>query len=157
MSTMESKTYDDLEIGSTGSFSKQLTEDDIIMFAASSGDVNPVHLDDEYAKASIFKERIAHGMWSAGLISACLATEMPGPGTVYLGQNLSFRLPVKLGDTLTVTLTVKEKLDEKKFLVIDCKVVNQDDKLVVLGEAQVMPPREKMTIDAPVLPKITIA
>ena len=153
---MESKTYDDLEVGSTGSFTKTLTENDIIMFAASSGDVNPVHLDDEYAKSTRFKGKIAHGMWSAGLISACLATVMPGPGTVYLGQNLSFRLPVKIGDTLTVSLTVKEKLEEKKFLVIDCKVVNQDDKLVVMGETQVMPPRERMTFDVPVLPNITI-
>lgn len=126
------------------------------MFAASSGDVNPVHLDDEYAKSTIFKEKIAHGMWSAGLISACLATVMPGPGTVYLGQNLSFRLPVKVGDILTVTLTVKEKLDDKKYLIIDCKVVNQDDKLVVVGDAQVMPPREKMQLDVPILPNITI-
>ena len=157
MATMESMTYDELEVGTQASFTKQLTDDDIIMFATTSGDVNPVHLDDEYAKTTMFKGRIAHGMWSAGLISATLATVMPGPGTVYLGQNLSFRLPVKIGDTLTVTLTIKEKLDDKKNLVIDCKVVNQDDKLVVTGDAKVMPPREKMQLEVPVLPEITIA
>ena len=157
MATMESMTYDELEVGTQASFTKQLTDDDIIMFAATSGDVNPVHLDEEYARTTMFKGRIAHGMWSAGLISAALATVMPGPGTVYLGQNLSFRLPVKIGDTLTVTLTIKEKLDDKKYLVIDCKVVNQDDKLVVTGDAKVMPPREKMQLEVPVLPEITIA
>ena len=128
----------------------------MVMFAATSGDVNPVHLDEEFAATTMFKGRIAHGMWTAGVISAAIAMEMPGPGTIYLGQSLSFRAPVKLGDTVTVELEVTEKQDDKKFVTLACKVVNQKGKTVVKGEAQVMAPTEKLSITAPKLPNISI-
>jgi len=153
---LKSIPYDELEIGQTATFSKTLTETDLVLFAHASGDVNPVHLDEEFAKKTPFKTRIAHGMWSAGLISAALANILPGPGTVYLGQNLSFRRPVVLGDTLTVKLTVSGKQDEKKFVTLDTEVVNQDDKLVVKGEATVMAPGKGGEVEAPVLPPVTI-
>ena len=153
---MQSTPYDALEIGQTATFSKTLTEDDLVMFAKTSGDVNPVHLDEEFAKGTPFKTRIAHGMWSAGLISAGLATVLPGPGTIYLGQNLSFRRPVLLGDTLTVKLTVSGKQDEKKWVTIDTEVFNQDEKLVVKGEATVMAPAVAGEVVAPDLPNVTI-
>ncbi len=156
MSTLVNKPYDTLQEGDTATFAKTLTEKELVLFAAVSGDVNPVHLDADFAKTSMFGERIAHGMWSGSLISAALATTLPGPGTIYLGQELSFRRPVKLGDTLTVQLTVKEKQDKKKIVILDCLVTNQKDEKVVTGTATVIAPSEAVELEAPVLPEITI-
>ncbi len=155
MSTLENRPYDTLNIGDDASFEKTLTEKELVLFAAVSGDVNPLHLDAEFAKTTMFGEQIAHGMWSGSLISAALATTLPGPGTIYMGQDLSFRRPVKLGDTLTVKLTVKEK-KEKNVVLIDCLVTNQKDEKVVLGTATVIAPTEKAVLEAPELPKITL-
>lgn len=157
MSQLKSKTYKELEIGDQGQFSKTVTERDIILFGETSGDVNPVHFDEAYAAKTIFKKRIAHGMWSASLISTCIGTVMPGPGSIYLGQTLDFKLPVRLGDTLTAVVTIDQKIDEKKLLIINCVVSNQNDEVVVSGEAKVMPPRKGAELTAPSLPKITIA
>jgi acyl dehydratase len=126
-----------------------------VLFAAVSGDVNPVHLDSEFAAESMFKERIAHGMWSGSLISAALATVMPGPGTIYLEQSLTFKRPVKLDDTLTVTLTVLRK-ERRNRVVFQCDVRNQNNEQVVTGEAKVVAPNEKISLRRPNLPKITI-
>ncbi|MEJ1298490.1 MAG: MaoC/PaaZ C-terminal domain-containing protein [Candidatus Sedimenticola sp. (ex Thyasira tokunagai)] len=156
MTIMESIPYQELEIGATATYEKSLTEEDLVLFATTSGDVNPVHLDEAYAADSMFKGRIAHGMWSAGLISAALATVLPGPGSIYLGQSLNFRRPVRLGDRLTVTLKVKEKRDDKQIVTIDCKVKNQDGRLVVDGEASVIAPKERVRVERPQLPEITI-
>ncbi|SDW61548.1 MaoC/PaaZ C-terminal domain-containing protein [Marinobacter mobilis] len=153
--TLKNMTYDELSVGDSADFSRTLTEDELVLFAAVSGDVNPVHLDSEFAATTLFKERIAHGMWSGSLISAALATTLPGPGTIYLEQNLAFKRPVKLGDTLTVTLTVKEK-QPKNRVVIECAVRNQEGQQVVSGEAKVMAPTESVELDAPTLPNITI-
>lgn len=155
MSTLENRPYDTLNIGDSATFDKTLTEKELVLFAAVSGDVNPLHLDAEFAKTTLFGEQIAHGMWSGSLISAALATTLPGPGTIYMGQELSFRRPVKLGDTLTVKLTVKEK-KEKNVVILDCLVTNQKDEKVVLGTATVIAPTEKAVLEAPTLPKITI-
>lgn len=155
MSTLENRPYDTLSLGDSATFEKTLTEKELVLFAAVSGDVNPLHLDAEFAKTTMFREQIAHGMWSGSLISAALATTLPGPGTIYMGQELSFRRPVKLGDTLTVLLTVKEK-KEKNVVILDCLVTNQKDEKVVLGTATVIAPTEKAVLQAPTLPKITI-
>lgn len=155
LDTLENITYDELQEGDSATFSRTLTEDDLVLFAAVSGDVNPVHLDAEFAAGSMFKERIAHGMWSGSLISAALATVLPGPGTIYLEQNLNFRRPVKLDDTLTVTLTVLSKLPKQRVLMA-CRVQNQAGEEVVNGEAKVIAPKEKMTLPKPQLPKIRI-
>lgn len=155
MSTLENRPYDTLSIGDDATFEKTLTEKELVLFAAVSGDVNPLHLDAEFAKTTLFGEQIAHGMWSGSLISAALATTLPGPGTIYMGQDLSFRRPVKLGDTLTVKLTVKEK-KEKNVVILDCLVTNQKGEKVVLGTATVKAPTEKAILEAPTLPKITI-
>ncbi|MFK7161191.1 MaoC/PaaZ C-terminal domain-containing protein [Marinospirillum sp. MEB164] len=154
MTELVNRPYDTLNIGDSATFEKTLTEKELVLFAAVSGDVNPVHLDAEFAKTTMFGERIAHGMWSGSLISAALATVLPGPGTIYLGQELSFRRPVKLGDTLTVTLTVKDKQDAKKIVELDCLVVNQQGEKVVLGTAKVIAPSEPVRLTAPVLPEI---
>ena len=154
--TQSSNTpYEALEIGQTASYSKTVEERDIQLFAAVSGDHNPVHLDAEYAATTMFKERIAHGMFSGALISAAVACELPGPGTIYLGQTMRFTLPVKLGDTLTVRLEILEKLP--KFRVrVATRVYNQNDELVVDGEAEVLAPRKQQTVELAELPPITI-
>ncbi len=155
LDTLENITYNELNEGDTATFIRTLSEDDLVLFAAVSGDMNPVHLDAEFAAGSIFKERVAHGMWSGALISAALATVMPGPGTVYLEQSLSFKRPVKLDDTLTVSLTVLRK-DPKNRVVFKCDVTNQNNQKVVTGEARVIAPTEKVSFYKPTLPKITI-
>lgn len=155
MTVLVNKTYDEIQVGDTATLERALTEKELVLFAAVSGDVNPVHLDADFAKTTMFGEQIAHGMWSGSLISAALATVLPGPGTIYLGQELSFRRPVKLADTLTVTLTVKEKLSKNR-VVIDTLVTNQNEEKVVVGTATVMAPTEKSELQAPELPAITI-
>lgn len=156
MSQLSNFTFDEITIGQTAEYSKTLTEQDIVMFAATSGDTNPVHLDAEYAATTPFEGRIAHGMWTGGLISAAIALNLPGPGSIYLGQNLSFRKPVMLGDTITVTLEVKEKQDKRRTVIIDCLAKNQHNKVVVKGEATVMAPDTKVTMASPELPSITL-
>ena len=156
MARFKSTSYDDLEIGTQGSYSKTLTERDIALFGDTSGDLNPMHFDDAFAGQTRFKGRIAHGMWSAGLISTCIGTVMPGPGSLYMGQELAFKLPVRIGDTLTATVTVKEKNERRKFVVIDCQVQNQHGKVVVTGDAKVMPPSESGEVEAPDLPGIQV-
>ncbi|QEY59375.1 MaoC family dehydratase [Pseudomonas sp. C27(2019)] len=143
--------YDSLEVGQKATFSKLVTEHDIMMFASMSGDRNPVHLDADYAAGTMFKERIAHGMFSGALISAAVACELPGPGTIYLGQQMEFKLPVKLQDELTVQLEILEKLP--RFRVrIGTRVVNQRDEVVVDGEALIIAPRKAQTVTLAELP-----
>jgi acyl dehydratase len=155
LDTLENITYEELQEGDSATFVKTLTEDELVLFAAVSGDVNPVHLDSEFAAESTFRERIAHGMWSGSLISAALATVMPGPGTIYLEQSLSFKRPVKLDDTLTVHLKVLAK-ERKNRVTLACDVRNQNDEQVVIGEAKVIAPTQKLSFNKPRLPKITI-
>lgn len=153
--TLENITYDELQEGDSATYVKTLTEDELVLFAAVSGDVNPVHLDSEFAAESMFEERIAHGMWSGSLISAALATVMPGPGCIYLEQSLSFRRPVKLDDTLTVNLKVISK-ERRNRVNLSCDVRNQNGEQVVSGNAKVIAPTQKMSFNRPRLPKITI-
>ncbi len=154
MQYIENKTFDEINIGDTAEITRQLKSEDIELFAVMSGDVNPAHVDEEYAKSDMFHEVIAHGMWGGALISAVLGTELPGPGTIYLNQTLSFRRPVGLGDTVTVRVTVKEKIAENKRLKIDCECFNQDGKTVIKGEADVIAPTEKVRRPRVVLPEV---
>lgn len=133
-------TAQDLVVGMSASTSKTITEADIVLFSGISTDTNPAHLDEEYAKKTQFGGRIAHGMLSAGLISAVLGNKLPGPGTIYLGQTLKFRAPVRAGDTVTATVTVKEVNLEKNRAILEtvCKV---GDTVVIEGEATTMPPK----------------
>ena len=141
---IENVTYDEISIGQVARLSRQLTIADIQAFAAVSGDTNPAHLDADYANDTVFHGVIAHGMWSGALISALLGTEFPGPGTIYLNQDLHFIRPVRIGDTLTVTVTVTTKDDAKKRLTLDCDVVNQHGEKVVTGVATVLAPSQKV-------------
>lgn len=147
---IENRTYDEIQIGESASLTRTISEADIQLFAALSGDVNPAHLDHEYAKASMFGGVIAHGIFSGALVSTVLGVHLPGPGTIYMGQTLRFTRPVKPGDRLTVTVTAREKFDDKKRVIFDCVCVNQDGKGVVKGEAEVIAPSEKIR-----LPRIT--
>lgn len=131
--------FEDLQPGHRASTGKTITEADILMFAAVSTDTNPVHLDAEAAASSMFKQRVAHGMLSAGLISAVLGTKLPGPGTIYLSQTLRFRAPVKIGDTVTATVEVME-LDAERRRATLRTVCTVGGKPVIEGEAVVIPP-----------------
>jgi 3-hydroxybutyryl-CoA dehydratase len=137
MNSLQGYDIEDLKPGMSASFAKTVTEADIVMFAGVSGDVNAVHLNEEGAKTTMFGGRIAHGMLSAGFISAALANKLPGPGTVYLGQTLKFKAPVRPGDTVTATVTVKEVVVEKKRAVLET-VCTVGGKPVIEGEATVM-------------------
>ncbi len=156
MSQLENFTFDELTEGQTADYTRTLGEDDLFLFAAVSGDVNPVHLDADFASTTMFRERIAHGMYTGGLISAALAMKLPGPGTIYLGQNLKFERPVKLGDTITVSLKVLEKIADKHIVTLDTTATNQHGKTVVSGTATVLAPTAKVRMDAPALPLIEI-
>ncbi|MBE7518133.1 MAG: MaoC family dehydratase [Thermoflexaceae bacterium] len=133
-------TYDELQIGDSASFTKTLSETDIYLFAGITGDLNPAHVDAVSAAGGMFKQRIAHGMLSASFISTVLAMRLPGPGTIYVGQDLQFRGPVFIGDTITARVECTEKLDQRKWAKFKTTVTNQDGKLVVAGEATVIPP-----------------
>jgi 3-hydroxybutyryl-CoA dehydratase len=131
--------FEDLKVGMSASTGKTITEADIEKFAEVSTDTNPVHMSEEAAAATPFHHRIAHGMLSAGLISAVLGNRLPGPGTIYLGQSLRFRAPVRIGDTVTATaeVTALDTARKRATLKTTCKV---GEKVVIDGEALVMPP-----------------
>ena len=152
MSQISNYIFNEIFIGQTATYSRLIGEKEVLLFAAASGDVNPVHLDAEFAAGTNFKERIAHGMMSGAIISAAIALELPGPGSIYLGQSLRFRLPVKIGDELTAQLEVTSKREDRKWITLDCVVINQHGKTVTSGTAEVMPPAEKLIIDRPPLP-----
>lgn len=137
------KTIEELEIGDSASMSKTVSETDVYLFAGITGDFNPAHIDAEYAKETFFKARIAHGMLSAGFISALLGTKLPGPGTIYVGQELKFLAPVMIGDTVTAKVEVVEINREKNRVTLRTTCENQDKKLVLDGKALMMPPRKQ--------------
>jgi phosphate butyryltransferase len=141
---LENRVFDELAVGDTASLSHTVTADDIAVFAAVTGDVNPAHVDPDYAATDMFHHIIIHGMWGAGLISAVLGTKLPGPGTIYLGQDLRFRRPVSVGDTITATLTVRELHPKKHDVTLDTVCTNQHGDTVITGTAQVRAPTEKV-------------
>ncbi len=143
---VENVTYDELTIGRSARLLRTLSVADIQAFAAVSGDTNPAHLDAEYANDTLFHGVIAHGMWGGALISALLGTRFPGAGTIYLEQVLHFVKPVRVGDTLAVTVTVLTKDDAKKAVEMDCQVVNQKGERVLHGTARVLAPTKKVRL-----------
>ena len=137
---MIGKTIDKIKVGDTAEFSKTVSESDVYMYAGISGDFNPAHINEAYAKNTFFKTRIAHGMLSAGFISAILGTQLPGPGAIYLKQELKFVAPVKIGDTITAKVEVIEINLEKNRIKLNTFCTNQNNKKVIDGEAVIMPP-----------------
>jgi len=135
------KSIDQIKTGETAEFSKTVTETDIYLYAGITGDFNPAHVNEAYAKNTFFKTRIAHGMLTAGFISAILANQLPGPGTIYLKQELSFLAPVHIGDTITGRVEVLELIPEKNRIRLKTSCINQDGVVVLTGEAMVSPPK----------------
>jgi 3-hydroxybutyryl-CoA dehydratase len=138
---MIGKTIEELKVGDTAKFSKTVSESDVYLFAGVTGDLNPAHVNEDYAKDTYFKTRIAHGMLSAGFISAVIGTMLPGPGTIYMRQEVNFLAPVKFGDTVTAIVEVAEIIADKKQVRLKTYCVNQENTTVVDGEALVSPPR----------------
>ena len=134
-------TIQEMKIGDHASVTKTVSETDVYLFAGITGDLNPAHTNEVAASKTMFKTRIAHGMLGAGFISAVLGMYLPGPGTIYMGQELKFTKPVHIGDTVTATATVEEIILEKNRVILDTTVVNQDGEVVIKGKATVMPPK----------------
>jgi phosphotransacetylase/acyl dehydratase len=155
-SILQNVTFDELAVGASARLQRQLHAEDIALFAALSGDLNPTHLDHEYARSTPEHEVIAHGMWGAALISAVLGTRLPGPGTVYLGQTLEFIKPVRVGDVLTVTVRCTGK-EAGRRVVLACECANQSGEIVIRGDAIVRAPREKVRRPVVALPTVTVA
>jgi len=129
--------YDELAVGQSATYTRQVTDGDVMSFAKITGDFNPVHVDEDAAARSRFGGRIAHGMLSGGLVSAAIANELPGPGAIYLAQTMKFTAPVRLDDTITVTLTVTELLSKNRVrLNTVCR--NQNGEMVLDGEATIL-------------------
>jgi phosphate acetyltransferase len=154
---IENRTYDEIQIGDSATLTRTLKPEDIHLFAAMSGDVNPAHVDPEYARSSLFREVIAHGMWGGALISTVLGTEFPGPGTIYVDQTLHFSRPVTIGDTISVTVTCKQKFDHNRHVIFDCLCTNQEGLTVIRGTAEVLAPTEKIKRPRVALPEVTIS
>ncbi|RAR56643.1 3-hydroxybutyryl-CoA dehydratase [Paraburkholderia unamae] len=149
MNLLAGYDFEDLTPGMSASFAKTITDADIVLFAGASGDNNAVHIDEEFSRTTPFKGRIAHGMLSASIISAAIAGRLPGPGTIYLGQNLRFKAPVRPGDTVQATVTVRELIPAKRRVVLDT-VCTVRGKVVIDGDALVMPTsRADRTAEAP--------
>ena len=139
---MIGKTIEELRVGDRAEFSKTITETDVYLYAGVTGDLNPAHINEEYAKKTFFKTRIVHGMLLAGLISGVLGNKLPGPGTVYIRQDLTFLAPVRIGDTITASVEVIEIMTEAKRIRAKTKCVNQEGTVVLDGEAIVSPPKK---------------
>ncbi|HUB63952.1 MAG TPA: bifunctional enoyl-CoA hydratase/phosphate acetyltransferase [Methylocella sp.] len=156
MDSIQNRTFDELVVGETASLARTLTYKDIELFAIMSGDVNPAHVDEVFAKSDMFHKVVAHGMWGGALISTVLGTLLPGPGTIYLGQSLHFLKPVGLGDTLTITLKVAEKKPESHRVLLDCQALNQHGQIVITGTAEVIAPAEKISRPRVILPEVEL-
>ena len=156
MERIENQTFDELKPGDTASLVRTLTHKDIELFAIMSGDVNPTHLDEAFAKSDMFHKVVAHGMWGGALISTVLGTQLPGPGTIYVDQSLHFRRSIGLGDTITVTVRVKNKVEETHRVIFDCRAVNQSGEEVITGTAEVIAPTEKISRPRIVLPEVEL-
>ncbi|MFY9317554.1 MAG: bifunctional enoyl-CoA hydratase/phosphate acetyltransferase [Burkholderiales bacterium] len=154
---IQNRTYEEIQIGDQSVLTRTLRPEDIQLFAIMSGDVNPAHVDPEYAHSSMFQEVIAHGMWGGALISTVLGTEFPGPGTIYISQTLKFSRPVKVGDTITIAVKCTQKFDHNKHILFDCLCTNQDGLKVIGGEAEVLAPTEKIKRARVAMPEITIS
>ncbi|MFP3183270.1 MAG: bifunctional enoyl-CoA hydratase/phosphate acetyltransferase, partial [Paraburkholderia sp.] len=153
---LRNRTFDELAIGESASLVRIAGQNDIDLFAAMSGDVNPAHMDAAFASTDLFGHVVVHGMWTGALISALLGTRLPGPGTIYLDQTLQFRHPVTPGDTITATVTVKEKRAEKRIVLLDTVCANQKGEVVLLGVATVIAPATPIVLPAMPRPEAAV-
>jgi acyl dehydratase len=153
---LENRCFSELAIGDSASLTRTVMQRDICLFAAVSGDVNPAHLDPAYAATHVFQKIVAHSMWGGALISCLLGTSLPGPGTIHLGQDLRFRRPLFVGDTITVTVTVIEKTSLSKVVRLACYGHNQHGENVIEGTAEVMVPLQKQRMQRLALPRVFV-
>jgi len=156
-SWIENVPFDEIFVGQQASITRKVTDEDIQLFAVISGDINPAHLDPSFAETDAFHRVVAHGMLGASLISTVLGTKLPGPGTIYVSQDLHFLKPVTIGDTITATVTAREKRPEKHHVRFDCRVVNQDGDVVISGSADVVAPTEKVRRPKVELPEVRLS
>ena len=154
MAMIENKTFDEIVVGQSACLSRTLTQNDIELFAALSGNANPVYVDKAFVHDDQFHKIIAHGMWGGALVSTVLGTELPGPGMVYRNQTLNFRNPIALGDTVVVTVTVRDKNAATQSLTLDCRITNQNGQVVIDGEAEVVAPAEKVRRERVAMPEV---
>ncbi len=140
---MKGKTIEEIKIGDSAVFQKTISETDVYLYAGITGDINPAHINEEHSKNSMFKGRIVHGMLTAGLISAVLGVQLPGPGTIYLGQELKFTAPVRFNDTIEARVEVIEINPEKNRIKLETTCTNQNKEIVLKGVATVMPPKKE--------------
>jgi len=140
---MIGKSIEQIEVGDADEFTKTISESDIYLFAGVTGDLNPAHINETYAKDTFFKSRIAHGMLLAGFISAVIGMKLPGPGAIYIRQELKFLAPARIGDTITARVEVTHIRAEKNRITLKTTCTNQDDTLVMDGEALISPPKTR--------------
>ncbi len=139
---MIGKTIDELQIGDTAEFTKTISESDVYLFAGVTGDLNPAHINESYAKNTFFKGRIAHGMLLAGFVSGVIGMKLPGPGSVYIRQELKFLAPARIGDTITARVEITQMQSEKNRITLRTTCTNQENTLVMDGEAMISPPKK---------------
>lgn len=156
MAYLKNTIFSEIKIGDAAQLSRVLTKKDILFFAIVSGDVNPAHVDEEFAKNDFFHQIVGHGMWTGALISTLLGTKLPGPGTIYLSQTLKFMRPVLVGDEITATVKVIKKWARKPFVLFQCTCVNQRGKEVMTGKAKVLAPTKNVKVEPVELPKLTL-
>lgn len=152
---LENRIYDDIQVGQMAGLERTLTRDDVALFSKVSGDLNPIHVDEEYARARGAKGVVGHSLWATSLISSLLANVLPGPGTVYRSQDSTFYRQVNLGDTLKARVTVLEKLEDNEVL-LDCLVLNQNNEEVMTGHARVLAPTEQIRIEATDIGEVSV-
>lgn len=140
---MIGKTINELSIGDTAEFTKTIAESDIYLFAGVTGDLNPAHINETYAQKTFFKTRIAHGMLLAGFISTVIGMKLPGPGAIYIRQELKFLAPARIGDTITARVEVTQMQSEKNRITLRTTCTNQENTLILDGEATISPPKTK--------------
>ena len=138
---MKGKTINEIKVGDVAFFQKTVTETDVYLYAGITGDINPAHVNQEVSKDTMFKGRIAHGMLTAGFVSAVLGMQLPGPGTIYLSQDLKFTAPVRFQDTIKAEAKVLEVIEEKNRVILETICTNQNGDVVLKGQATVMPPK----------------
>ena len=156
MDYIENRTFDEIKVGDSECLTRTLTSQDLYLFAAVSGDVNPTHVDEHYARHFLSGRLVGHSLWSGALISGVLGTQLPGPGTVYESQDLRFLRPVQVGDTVTATVTAREKRPDGRAIVFDCHCVNQHGEAVATGVAVVRAPAEHLRLPRPEPPEAAV-
>ena len=152
---LKNRTFDEIKVGDAASLTRLVSADDVQLFAAASGDVKPGHLDAQHAAHDAFGHVVIHGMWIGALISAVLGTQLPGPGTIYLDQDMHFLKSVAPGDTVTATVTVREKL-ERRIVLLDTICKNQRGEQVLSGVATVIAPAQKLTSPGLATPDVAL-